>query len=96
MEMFHPNVMIVMKRFVWIYATAQFMLVVFFAHLFYSYLHMQAVISIVLATFAGFGVAMSGNTIAIEMWRWRRRWHAASAGSTTPPEIAPSSSQQEV
>lgn len=37
MGIFHPNVIIVMKRFVWIYATVQFMLVVFFAHLFYSY-----------------------------------------------------------
>ncbi|CAD5194976.1 unnamed protein product [Musa acuminata subsp. malaccensis] len=89
----------VMKRFVWIYATVQFMLVVFFAHLFYSYLHMQVIISIVLAMFAGFGVAMSGNTIAIESWRWRRRrrrrWHFASAGSLTPLEIVPSSSQQQ-
>ncbi|CAL9124478.1 unnamed protein product, partial [Musa textilis] len=85
----------VMKRFVWIYATLQFMLVVFFAHLFYSFLHMQVIISIVLAMFAGFGVAMSGNTIAIELWRWRRWRRHAAAGSFNPPEIAPSTSQQQ-
>lgn len=34
---------------------------------------MQAVISIILATFAGFGVAMSANSIIVEMLRWRAR-----------------------
>ncbi|XP_020083831.1 uncharacterized protein LOC109707147 isoform X1 [Ananas comosus] len=63
----------VMKRFVWIYAFIQFLLVVLFAHLFYSFIHMQAVISIILATFAGFGVAMCANSIIIELLRWRRR-----------------------
>jgi hypothetical protein len=36
-------------------------------------LHMQAVISIILATFAGFGVAMSVNSLIVEMLRWRVR-----------------------
>jgi hypothetical protein len=34
---------------------------------------MQAVISIILATFAGFGVAMSANSLIVEMLRWRAR-----------------------
>lgn len=34
---------------------------------------MQSVISIILATFAGFGVAMSGSSIVVELLRWRRR-----------------------
>lgn len=63
----------VARRYVWIYAAAQFLLVVFFTHLFYRYLHLQAVISIILATFAGFGVGMTGNSIAIEILRWRAR-----------------------
>lgn len=63
----------VARRYVWIYAAVQFLLVVFFTHLFYRYLHLQAVISIILATFAGFGVGMTGNSIVIEILRWRAR-----------------------
>ncbi|KAL5998379.1 hypothetical protein ACLOJK_009319 [Asimina triloba] len=65
----------VKKRYVWIYASVQFALVVLFAHLFYSLLHVQPVLSVLLATFAGFGVAMCGNCGLIELLRWRRRWH---------------------
>ncbi|XP_072958494.1 uncharacterized protein [Typha angustifolia] len=64
---------IAIRRFVWIYSSVQFLMVIFFAHLLYSFLHMQAVISIILATFAGFGVAMSLNSIVVELLRWRRR-----------------------
>lgn len=34
---------------------------------------MQAVLSVLLATFAGFGIAMCGNCIATELLRWRRQ-----------------------
>jgi len=34
----------------------------------------HAVLSILLATFAGFGVVMSGSSIVLEISRWRRRW----------------------
>ncbi|MED6122033.1 hypothetical protein PIB30_035859 [Stylosanthes scabra] len=64
----------VKSRFIWIYASAQFALVVLFAHIFYSLVHVQAVLSILLATFAGFGVVMSGSSILVEFFRWRRRW----------------------
>ncbi|KAI9194304.1 hypothetical protein LWI28_004950 [Acer negundo] len=66
-------------RFVWVYASVQFALVVMFAHIFYSLVHVQAVLSILLATFAGLGVAMSGSSIIIEFFRWRRRWQARSS-----------------
>lgn len=69
----------VMRRFVWFYASIQFALVVFFAHIFYSLVGVQAILSILLATFAGFGVAMSGSSIIVEIVRWRRRWLAWSA-----------------
>lgn len=39
---------------------------------------MQAVVSILLSTFAGFGVAMSGASILAEVMRWRVRRHAVS------------------
>lgn len=66
----------VRRRFVWVYAAIQFALVVVFAHVFYSLVHVQAVLSILLSTFAGFGVAMSGSSILVEFSRWRRYWQA--------------------
>lgn len=68
----------VRRRFVWVYASIQFALVVFFAHVFYALVHVQAVLTILLATFAGFGVAMSASSILVEIFRWRRRWHSLS------------------
>ncbi|CAK7327413.1 unnamed protein product [Dovyalis caffra] len=37
--------------------------------------NVQAVLSILLATFSGFGVAMSGSSILVEFLRWKRRWY---------------------
>ncbi|KAJ1269790.1 hypothetical protein BS78_06G004300 [Paspalum vaginatum] len=73
----------VARRYVWIYAAVQFLFVVIFTHLFYRYLHLQAVISIILATFAGFGVGMTGNSIIVEILRWRAR-RVAPPSSTQP------------
>ncbi|XXG89573.1 hypothetical protein AAC387_Pa12g1542 [Persea americana] len=64
---------IVRKRFVWIYAVIQFVLVVLFAHMFYSLFHVQPVLSVLLATFAGFGVAMCGNCLVTEFFKWRQQ-----------------------
>lgn len=64
------------RKYVWVYATIQFGLVVLFAHLFYSLLDVQPVLSILLATFAGFGVSMTGNSILVEILRWQRRCRA--------------------
>ncbi|OIW09144.1 hypothetical protein TanjilG_11282 [Lupinus angustifolius] len=36
----------------------------------------QAILSILLATFAGFGVVMSGSSIVAEIFKWRRTWQA--------------------
>ncbi|KAK2987753.1 hypothetical protein RJ640_016348 [Escallonia rubra] len=63
----------VKRRFVWVYASIQFALVVVFAHIFYILVHVQAVLSILLSTFAGFGVAMSGSSILFEFLRWKSR-----------------------
>ncbi|XP_004304420.1 PREDICTED: uncharacterized protein LOC101308698 [Fragaria vesca subsp. vesca] len=63
----------VRRKYVWVYATIQFFLVVLSAHLLYSLIHMQAVLSVLLATFTGFGVTMCGNSIIIEALRWRER-----------------------
>nr|KYP41482.1 hypothetical protein KK1_037167 [Cajanus cajan] len=68
----------VKSRFIWIYASVQFVLVVLFGHVFYPLVGKHAVLSILLATFAGFGVVMSGSSIVLEFSRWRRRWQALS------------------
>ncbi|XP_011044368.1 PREDICTED: uncharacterized protein LOC105139582 isoform X5 [Populus euphratica] len=65
----------VKRRFVWVFASIQFALVVLFAHIFYSLVNVQAVLAILLATLSGFGVAMTGSSILVEFLRWRR-WHA--------------------
>ncbi|XP_031383487.1 uncharacterized protein LOC116197470 isoform X2 [Punica granatum] len=94
----------VRKKFVWLYATFQFVLVVLSAHLFYSLLHIQAVLSVLLATFSGFGVTMCGTSILNELLRWRRRllvWLAqrrnsqgAAAQPSQPPDQLPSNDAQ--
>ncbi|CAM8967818.1 unnamed protein product [Rhodiola kirilowii] len=64
---------IVRKEFVWIYAIVQFGLVVLFAHVFYLRFHLQAVLSVLLSAFAGFGVTIISNTVLVEFLRRRRR-----------------------
>ncbi|KAF8100448.1 hypothetical protein N665_0224s0031 [Sinapis alba] len=68
----------VMRRFVWIYASVQFALVVLFAHVFYSVVALQPVLSVLLSTFAGFGVCICGSSVMVEFVRWKRRWQARS------------------
>ncbi|KAM1037678.1 hypothetical protein ACFX15_031841 [Malus domestica] len=66
----------VRRRYVWIYATIQFVLVVLAAHLLYSLIHMQAVLALLLATFSGFGVTMCGSSFIVEALGWRERWRS--------------------
>ncbi|GMQ07405.1 hypothetical protein CsSME_00051601 [Camellia sinensis var. sinensis] len=66
----------VRRKFAWLYATIQFALVVLFGHLFYSLLHVQAALSVLLATLARFGGTMSGTAILLETLKLRRRWQA--------------------
>ncbi|CAN8297851.1 unnamed protein product [Cochlearia groenlandica] len=61
----------VKKKYVWIFATVQFVLVVFFAHVFYAVVK-QPVMCIVLATMIGFGLTMSGTSAINEYMKWRR------------------------
>ncbi|OVA10150.1 zinc finger protein [Macleaya cordata] len=82
------------RKFVWVYASVQFVLVVLFAHIFYSLLHVQSVLSILLSTFAGFGLAMSGSSIFVEFMRWRRKWvawsnHRRRSQGTSEPDQRP-------
>ncbi|MBA0745260.1 hypothetical protein Gogos_007840 [Gossypium gossypioides] len=69
----------------------------FLAMLIRNYLtvKVQSILSILLATFSGFGIAMSGSSIIVEILRWRRRWQAwwqqrhRSQTTTHPPIQSP-------
>ncbi|XP_051205198.1 uncharacterized protein [Lolium perenne] len=65
--------MVSSRRYVWIYSAVQFLFVVLFTHLFYRYVRLQAVIAIILSTFAGFGVAICANAVLLQIIRWRAR-----------------------
>ncbi|KAL4576575.1 hypothetical protein LXL04_012671 [Taraxacum kok-saghyz] len=82
----------VKRRYAWLYAIVQFILVVAFAHLFYSKLNVTGVLSVLLATFAGFGGAMCGTSIIYELSKRRGRWHDWSNQPpviVSPPEDPP-------
>ncbi|XP_056684636.1 uncharacterized protein [Spinacia oleracea] len=66
------------RKFLWVYAAAQFVMVVSFAHILYALLNLQAVVSVIIATFVGFGVAMCGCSIIYEVSRWRSIWQTRS------------------
>ncbi|KAL6629661.1 hypothetical protein ACP70R_029426 [Stipagrostis hirtigluma subsp. patula] len=63
----------VSRKYVWIYSAVQFLFIVLFTHIFYRYVRMQAVIAIILSTFAGFSVAICANSILLQIIRWRAR-----------------------
>lgn len=66
------------RRYVWVYSFGQFVLVVLFAHLFYSLLHLQPILSVFISIFAGLCIMMSIRTLLFELSSWRRRLHARS------------------
>ncbi|XP_057830312.2 uncharacterized protein LOC131041291 [Cryptomeria japonica] len=81
----------VTKRYIWAYAAFQFALVILFAHLFFSVLHVEAVLAVLLSSFAGFGIAMSGNSLFLEYLRWqvrarRRPRNSQNTRATQPPD----------
>ncbi|CAN6242650.1 unnamed protein product [Urochloa humidicola] len=73
----------VSRRYVWIYSAVQFLFIVLFTHLFYRYVRMQAVIAIILSTFAGFSVAICTNSVLLQILRWRARHVALPTATTT-------------
>lgn len=74
----------VSRRYLWIYSALQFLFIVLFTHLFYRYVRLQAVIAIILATFAGFGVAICSNAIIVQIIRWKQARHLPPSDSDLP------------
>nr|XP_043610932.1 uncharacterized protein LOC122582582 isoform X2 [Erigeron canadensis] len=84
----------VIRRFAWLYASVQFVFVVVFAHIFYSLVELQPILSILLGTFAGCGVAICVRSIVVEVVRLRRWWRRGSNHQRDSQivEISPSQS----
>lgn len=63
----------VSKNYIWAYASFQFATVILFAHLFYNVLKVASVLSVLLSSFTGFGIAISTNSLLVEFLRWQTR-----------------------
>ncbi|KAJ7525765.1 hypothetical protein O6H91_17G065100 [Diphasiastrum complanatum] len=72
---------LVSRKYIWAYAVMQLSLVILLSHVFYSVVRLQAVLSILLAALAGFGIAMSINAIILEYVSWRKERTQRLAGS---------------
>ncbi|KAL0390114.1 UNVERIFIED_CONTAM: hypothetical protein Scaly_0368500 [Sesamum calycinum] len=57
------------------------------------WVHVQAFVSILLSTFAGFGIAMSGTSILLEVLRWREQGRPVTNENEMSNNIRPNPSQ---
>ncbi|KAI4305528.1 hypothetical protein L6164_028892 [Bauhinia variegata] len=64
--------------YIWAYACFQFAIIILFAHVFYSILNVSPILSVLLSSFTGFGIAISTNTLLVEYIRWRASRHLLS------------------
>ncbi|MBA0683249.1 hypothetical protein Goari_024921 [Gossypium aridum] len=65
--------MTVSRSYIWAYASFQFAMVILFAHIFYTVLVVNPILSVLLSSFTGFGIAISTNSVLVEYLRWRIR-----------------------
>ncbi|XP_068654284.1 uncharacterized protein [Aristolochia californica] len=63
----------VSRSYIWAYASFQFAIVIMFAHIFYTILNVNEILSVLLSSFTGFGIAISTNSLLVEYMRWRAR-----------------------
>ncbi|KAJ7964609.1 RING/U-box superfamily protein [Quillaja saponaria] len=61
----------VSRSYIWAYASFQFAIVILFAHIFYTVLNVNPILSVLLSSFTGFGIAISTNSLLVEYLRWR-------------------------
>ncbi|KAG8369171.1 hypothetical protein BUALT_Bualt15G0123500 [Buddleja alternifolia] len=69
----------VSKSYIWAYASFQFAVVILFAHIFYTVLNVNAILSVLLSSFTGFGIAISTNSLLVEYLRWRASRYSHSS-----------------
>ncbi|XP_004243622.2 uncharacterized protein [Solanum lycopersicum] len=77
------------KSYIWAYASFQFAIVILFAHIFYAVLNVSALLSVLLSSFTGFGIAISTNSLLVEYLRWRssRRLRSSPAQTTSTMQL---------
>lgn len=73
----------VSRAYIWAYSSFQFAIVILFAHIFYAALNVSAILSVLLSSFTGFGIAISTNSLVVEYLRWRGRRRLSQNTSTT-------------
>ncbi|XP_068335667.1 uncharacterized protein [Pyrus communis] len=61
----------VSRSYIWAYASFQFAIVILFAHIFYTVLNVNPILSVLLSSFTGFGIAISTNSLLVEYRRWK-------------------------
>ncbi|XP_019435793.1 PREDICTED: uncharacterized protein LOC109342190 isoform X1 [Lupinus angustifolius] len=59
------------RSYIWAYACFQFAILILFAHVFYTILNVNAVLSVLLSSFTGFGITISVNSLLMEYIRWK-------------------------
>ncbi|KAG6744596.1 hypothetical protein POTOM_051232 [Populus tomentosa] len=59
----------VSRSYIWAYASFQFAVVILFAHIFYTVLNVNPILSVLLSSFTGFGIAISTNSLLVEYLR---------------------------
>ncbi|CAM6014807.1 unnamed protein product [Sphagnum balticum] len=75
---------LVKGQYIWVYSLTLFLLVVFFTQVGYHLVHVEAVLSVLLASFAGFGIAMTGHALIVEFIYWKGQ--LSTHNSTTQAE----------
>lgn len=69
----------VSRGYIWAYACFQFAIMILFAHIFYSVLNVNPILSVLLSSFTGFGIAICSNSLLIEYFKWRTSRHLLSS-----------------
>ncbi|KAL8126884.1 uncharacterized protein LOC141721085 [Apium graveolens] len=86
----------VSKSYIWAYASFQFAIVILFAHIFYTVLNVNAILSVLLSSFTGFGISISTNSLLVEYLRWKASRNAQPSGININGVIQPQQHQQHI
>ncbi|PRQ52372.1 putative E3 ubiquitin-protein ligase MARCH [Rosa chinensis] len=73
----------VSRSYIWAYASFQFAIVILFAHIFYTILNVNPILSVILSSFTGFGIAISTNSLLVEYLRWKASRQVGSSHQHT-------------
>ncbi|XP_017237513.1 uncharacterized protein LOC108210647 [Daucus carota subsp. sativus] len=83
----------VSKSYIWAYASFQFAIVILFAHIFYTVLNVNAILSVLLSSFTGFGISISTNSLLVEYLRWKASRNTQPSGVNVNGIVQPQQHQ---